>query len=88
MKNRYYRFTTRKGPDISKKFVVQSEDKENAENIVKEAVLTSNETIMTIEDVTHRMGEKETLQKFVNKLHDVDRLICTGGKYITTIESK
>lgn len=89
--NEYYRFTTRVGSDVYREFAVQAEDEEHARRVADETVIKSNETIMTVDDVTHHMGEKQKLQDFLNDLNEMfgtERLVVTGGKYVKTIEAE
>lgn len=84
----YYRYLVREGSEMVKQFVVQAKSRENADTVVEETVLNNNQEVMVVEEVTHKMKDKETLQEFVNRLRKTDFLISTGGKYPTTIEAK
>jgi hypothetical protein len=87
----YYSFLIREGSEIVKQPIVQAESMENAENILRETHILREKRemeIMSRDDITERMGEKQKLQDFLNEMnkhYDNDMLICTGGKGVSTL---
>lgn len=78
----YHGFTTRRGSDVYRHIIVQADNEEDARQIMKLTVLTSEEKIMNKQDLTDEMGEKQKLKDFLNemnKIYGYEDLIVTGG---------
>jgi arabinogalactan endo-1,4-beta-galactosidase len=87
----YYSFLIREGGEIVKRPIVQAESMKNSENILYETHIIREERgmeIMSQDNITHQMGEKQQLQEFLNEMAETygnDMLICTGGKGVSTL---
>ena len=76
-----YQITTRCESEVSNHFAVQAHDEEDAKNLAKRLLMTNMEKILCIRKIPEELRDGKRLQEIVDENHDIDYLLCTGGKW-------
>lgn len=84
-----YHAVIRHRSEITKRVAVQARDRADARYLIERLLMAANEAILDdrIRDITDQRREKEPLRDFVERMNDIDYLLCTGGKWPSIVES-
>jgi ABC-type transporter Mla maintaining outer membrane lipid asymmetry ATPase subunit MlaF len=78
----FYEITTRYGQDVSKTFMVQAHNEEDARELTDRLFTTNNERIMYIDDKTDLLDTLDVnMTEYMNDVaSDIEFVFWTGGK--------
>lgn len=81
-----FRLTLRAGSEVTKTVAIQAYDEEDARQLTDRLLTSADETIMTCDNISDRIGEREQFSDFVDRSDDIDILLTTGGRVPEVVE--